>query len=242
MSEMLSAADASTRWAEQRQLPVMNEMETGSTNANAKANALGEEADFVLYLAAHQTQGRGRGANTWLDTGVGEALLGTWSFAIPAAPQAITGPRIGLALHAAVQRAWPTLAWSLKAPNDLYLNGLKVAGLLVETVSDGAKFRLLIGLGMNITNHPRRFQNATHLADALGVRPDEAEWFRFLDELHAQFQLALDDVMAAQLSEVARVDLARALNANSAKTKTVSEVSALGDLIYSDGRVKWTDL
>ena len=98
-------------------------------------NAMRENDDLVLFLAAHQTNGRGRGANHWLDTGAGESLLSTWSLSVSSPPQAITGPRIGLALFAAATHAWPSLKFGLKAPNDLYLDGQKVAGLLVETVT-----------------------------------------------------------------------------------------------------------
>ncbi len=242
MAEVNSAMESTVNWAMQRQLALNSEMQTGSTNDDAKASALAESAGLVLYLASHQTAGRGRSANTWLDTGAGESLLSTWSFTSKRAPQAITGPRVDLALFAACRKVWPSLNWSLKAPNDLYLDGVKVAGLLVESVTNGADHRMLIGLGLNVINHPRSFANATHLSHSLGHRPEESDWFRFLDELKAQFSEAVLDSARPELTVTVRHELAQALNANPKRPYLVNDISPTGDLIHEGGRVRWTDL
>lgn len=240
--EMKSALESTANWAMQRHLAFVSEMQTGSTNDDAKQNAFQERSDLALYLASHQTAGRGRGQNTWLDTGSGDALLSTWSMKSAQPPQAITAPRIGLALFRAVGQVWPHLPWAIKAPNDLFLDGLKVAGLLVETVSNGANHRLIIGLGFNVLNHPRKFMTATHLSSRLMDRPKESDWFRFLDELKNQFQLALTDCTKSSLSETVRAELAAALNANPNRAFVVQEVSPAGDLVHAGGTVRWTDL
>lgn len=242
MTAVQSIAETTRTWAEQRQFPVNFSLETGSTNDDAKRQAFLEPTERMLYLAAHQRSGRGRGANTWLDTGSGECLLSTWSYAVPSSPQAITAPRIGLALYHAARSVWPSLEWSLKAPNDLFLNGLKVGGLLVETVSSGEHFRLLIGLGLNVLNHPRRFDTADHLSDALNGAPSEGDWFQFLDGLQEEFQTAVTDALKSTLGESVRRELAQALNANTKRTLNVIDVSPDGDLLHASGRVRWTDL
>jgi BirA family biotin operon repressor/biotin-[acetyl-CoA-carboxylase] ligase len=242
MGNLSSVADTTVKWAGQRQLPVVFTPETGSTNNDAKKKAMSEDDDFVLYLSAHQTAGRGRGANIWLDTGNGESLLSTWSFSVPTSPQAITGPRIGLALFNAASTVWPSLEWSLKAPNDLYLAGHKVGGLLVESVTGGSSFRLLIGLGLNILNHPRRFNEAEHLSKILHNAPDEGEWFQFLDELLAEFGKAVAESLQPTLSDSVCKDLVNALNANSARPFVVQKISPQGDLMHTKGQVRWTDL
>lgn len=242
MTRVISIADTTSSWAKQRQTALVFTPETGSTNTDAKTSALQETEDFVLYLTAHQTSGRGRGSNTWLDTGNGECLLSTWSFATPQSPQSITGPRIGLALFQAVHTVWPSLEWSLKAPNDLFLSGRKVGGLLIETVSSGSQYRLMIGLGLNILNHPRRFSEAEHLSKSLDSAPDEGEWFQFLDELRAEFAAAIMDCQQANLSEESCRSLTHALNANSARPFLVQQVTPQGDLIHAQGQVRWSTL
>lgn len=242
MAEMDSIFDETIKWASQREVAVRPEVQTGSTNDNAKAQALQENESVILYMASHQTAGRGRSRNSWLDTGAGESLLSTWSFRCLKAPQAITGPRIGLSLFLACRKVWPSLNWALKAPNDLYLEGTKVAGLLIESVTNGSEYRVLIGLGLNVLNHPRSFANANHLAAALGRRPDEDEWFRFLDELKLQFEQGLQESQSAQLSSSVCEDLKQALNANPNLPFEILEVSPLGDLTHKSGIVRWSEL
>jgi BirA family biotin operon repressor/biotin-[acetyl-CoA-carboxylase] ligase len=240
--EMTSALESTANWALQRKLALISEAQTGSTNDDAKRNAFQERSDLALYLASHQTAGRGRGKNTWLDTGSGDSLLSTWSFFIADSPQAITAPRVGLALFRAASQVWPHLPWAIKAPNDLFLGGLKVGGLLIETVSNGSHHRLIIGLGFNVLNHPRKFTTATHLAAALSERPKESEWFRFLDELRDQFERARLECVMPELSASCREELVRALNANPNRAVVIKDVSPAGDLIHEQGTVRWTDL
>lgn len=237
-----SISETTQAWAGQREIPVIFNAETGSTNDNCKARALSETSTFMLELTDHQTKGRGRGINYWLDTGTGENLLSTWSFKAGAAPQAITAPRIGLAIYQAAASTWPSLPWSLKAPNDLLLGGKKCAGILVETVSDGHKHRLLIGFGFNVLNHPRKFNDATHLSQALGRAPEEGEWFQFLDQFKEEVLAALPDVAQAELSESVRTQLLGALNANPNGGIKISKISPRGDLIHSGGTISWSDI
>lgn len=242
MSDLISIAETTQNWADQRGLEVVYTPETGSTNDDAKKRAMAESQPLVIYVTSHQNAGRGRGTNTWLDTGSGECLLSTWSWQLSASPQAITAPRIGLAVFRAVTHAWPSLDWGLKAPNDIYLGGQKAGGLLVETVSSGSNFRLLIGLGLNVLNHPRRFQEAEHLSKKLNHAPDEGDWFQFLDDLHAELSASLMEVVQSELTDAVREDLKDALNANSSRPYVVTEVSAQGDLLHAQGKVRWTDL
>lgn len=242
MSTIISIAETTAQWAQHRQLTAVFTQQTGSTNDDAKKQALHETADWVLYVTGHQTKGRGRGANTWLDTGGGECLLSTWSLRTPQPPQPIAAPRVGLALYQAAIAAWPSLEWSLKAPNDLFLGGHKVAGLLLETVTNGSQHRLLIGLGMNILNHPRSFNSAEHLSKTLAHSLDEGEWFHFLDELRQELETALSELQHTTLQPAICRNLTQALNANSARPFTVREVSPQGDLIHDKGTVKWIDI
>ena len=242
MADVLSVTECTTTWAAQRQITVACENKVDSTSDWAKTAAFKEDSDFVVYLTAHQTNGRGRGTHEWLDTGSGENLLTTWSLKMNSPPQAITGPRVGLALYQAAQKTWPSLNWSLKAPNDLLLAGLKTAGLLIETVTHGDRHRLLIGLGFNVLNFPRLLSEATSLSEALGASPDEGDWFRFLDEYKGQVLQAANEITESRLSEGARQRLAAALNANPLRPFEVKEVSAHGDLLHAGGQVSWTAL
>lgn len=240
MAQIKSIFAATCTWAEQRNLEHVFFDEVGSTNDEAKQEAFELTNEAKIYIAGHQTKGRGRGKNLWLDTGSGDNLLSTWSFHLPQPPQAITGPRIGEAVYKAASAVWPTLEWSLKAPNDLYLGEYKIGGLLVETISQGSFHRLLVGLGMNILNHPRTIPNATHLSaqnSAHGV--GEEEWYQFLDVLLGQFKIALGDVQLPYLNREVRTSLLKGLNAHHGKKEVFVEVEANGDLVTSSGIIPW---
>ncbi len=239
---MHSVSDMTQNWASQREIAHVFLAETGSTNDDAKARVSHETEKLVLYSTSHQAKGRGRGANQWLDTGAGESLLSTWSLEAVSPPQAITGPRVGLAVFNAVRSVWPSLPWSLKAPNDLMLDGLKCAGLLVESISSGSRHRLLIGLGFNILNHPRKFTEATHLGSALDHSVTEGEWFQFLDALRSELEDAANECVSSQLTASACEELAQALNANPNRRLEVIKVSPTGDLLHAQGTLAWTEL
>ena len=240
MNSILSSAALSTKsWAERRGLPHTFTESTRSTNDDAKHSASGGEH---LHLTAHQTHGRGRARNQWLDHGAGHILLSTWKSETASPPQPITGSRVGLALYRAARRAWPGLAWGLKAPNDLFVGRSKIAGLLIEVISTPASHRVLVGLGLNALAHPEDLGTATDLAEALGRAPFEHEWTHFLDAWSGELRLALADGARDQLSAEVRKDLREALNANAARVFEVTEVSARGDLLHAGGVVRWTDL
>tara|TARA_B100000029_G_scaffold507491_2_gene592225 strand:- start:166 stop:750 length:585 start_codon:yes stop_codon:yes gene_type:complete len=54
---------------------------------------------------------------------------------------------------------------SLKFPNDIFLNGKKICGILQEVITFGKKKFLIIGIGINIISHPKSFDlyQATNL-------------------------------------------------------------------------------
>ncbi len=241
-ANLSSVYETTIAWAQQRTLPFEGLGETVSTQVSAKHNTPNEQDKFVLYLASHQTAGKGRRENSWLDTGGEESLLSSWSFELHSSPQPIASPRLGLALYNAVHDVWPSLSWSLKAPNDLYLEGKKVAGLLIDAIGHGSQYRLIVGLGFNVLNHPRRFDAATHLSHALTASIEEGEWYQFLDQLYTELQQALPEVTEAKLSESSCTQLLHALNANPNKSESIQEVTQLGDLNMASGRIRWEAL
>jgi biotin-[acetyl-CoA-carboxylase] ligase BirA-like protein len=237
-----SISETTSAWAGQRQLECQYFPETESTNDLAKTNALRENSKLMLYLTDHQTKGRGRSTNQWLDTGAGESLLMTVSVALPSAPQAIAGPRMGLALFSAVHDCWPSLKISLKAPNDLLLDGKKTAGLLLESISKSVSHRMIVGIGLNVLNHPRKFNEATHIRAENGEPLNPGEWFQFLDLLMDQIHSAADDCTKPQLSDTSCKQLLNALNANPLQKIKFNRVTPSGDLVHSGGTISWMDL
>ncbi len=128
---------------------------TDSTNAHAlrEAPALSGPAWF---LGLEQTAGRGRRARAWSSPRGnfhGSLLL----FPTERPDQvALRSFAAALALRDAfVALTGVPQAFSLKWPNDVLLNGAKVAGILLEATSAGAGVQALaIGIGVNLIAHP----------------------------------------------------------------------------------------
>lgn len=173
----------------------------------------------------------------------GSSLLSTWCWSLDQSPQHITAPLFGLALYRAAKTTWPSLEWSLKAPNDLYLGVTKVAGLLVETVSfTPDRFCLLVGLGFNVLTKPENIDHAGCLADNLGNNLTADKWFSFLNTLFSQWQWAAQACLKKELKSTWSQELLIALNANPLKKDIILEISPQADLITDNETISWYSL
>jgi BirA family biotin operon repressor/biotin-[acetyl-CoA-carboxylase] ligase len=160
----------------------------GSTNNEALAWATTHAKDLSLVIADEQTAGRGRLDRKWF-TPKGTAL----AFSLILRPTAEEKPyltrTVGLAALA-VTDALRTrgLVAQIKWPNDVLLNGHKVAGILVESVWSGEEVDCtVIGIGVNVLKGavpPAELLQfpATSLEDALGR---EVERERVLQDILA---------------------------------------------------------
>lgn len=243
-------------WAKGNGLKLWSAEETPSTNTIAKddsgasANAKAEAATAQtrpmalgpdLYLARYQTQGRGRGTNQW-HAPSGGALLSSWAFSLSSVPQPILSPLVGLALYDAAIGAWPTLAFSLKAPNDLYLGNKKLAGLLIETVVRGAVKRTVVGLGFNVTQAPDGVATATCLQDHLRAALDEAWWHSFLNLWLARLRKAVVEGQSQRLTTAAAHALREALNRHPLLEEPIIKVDERGQLHSATRVIYWHEL
>lgn len=123
----------------------------GSTNNEALAWATGGARDLSLVITDEQTSGRGRLDRKWF-TPRGTALAMSLILRPIAGEQPHLTRIVGLAALA-VADALRTrgLVSQIKWPNDVLLNGRKVAGILVESVWSGEEVDgLVIGIGMNV--------------------------------------------------------------------------------------------
>ena len=147
----------------------------GSTNDEALAWAAKGASDLSLVIADEQTAGRGRLNRKWF-TPRGTALA--FSLILhPSSPSHLSRT-VGLAALAIadaclIRGLTPRIKW----PNDILLNGKKVAGILIETVWSGEDMdSLIIGMGLNVYKEsvpPEDLQfPATSIEDELGQYPD----------------------------------------------------------------------
>lgn len=131
--------------------------EVDSTNSELMRRARAGQLDPVLLVAQSQTAGRGRRGRGWVSS-PGDSL--TFSLSLPLAPVDWSG--LSLAVGVALAEALgPGI--DLKWPNDLWIDGRKLAGVLVETASvagrapageSAATRHTIVGVGINIAPRP----------------------------------------------------------------------------------------
>jgi len=124
----------------------------GSTSAALLAAPAPRPGCWRGQLAEHQTAGRGRRGRRWLSPYAGGLCLSlSWSFGSP--PRDL--PALSLAAGIAVRRALCALGLpdaKLKWPNDVLLDGAKLAGILVDVDGDArGPLRVVIGVGLNLS-------------------------------------------------------------------------------------------
>ncbi|MBL8573279.1 MAG: biotin--[acetyl-CoA-carboxylase] ligase [Hyphomicrobiaceae bacterium] len=148
----------------------------GSTNAECLARASAGEAGPLWVTANRQQSGRGRRGRLWVSEpgNLYASLLLT-----NPAPPACLGQLpmvVAVALQQAAARATGQgERLRIKWPNDLLLDGMKVAGILLESqgLPDGRTV-VVIGIGVNCRHAPEQSETpATSLAACgLTVAPD----------------------------------------------------------------------
>jgi len=147
-----------------------------STNQLAKEQGSRGAPHGFWVSAGRQTQGRGRWGREW------QSLDGNLFLSVILRPKRSDHwtwiPMCSaLSVLETLNRRWPTLRLSIKWPNDLWLNGKKLAGLLCESFSGQSQEPFLVlGLGLNLREAPQGLDQETA---ALGVQdPQTLELLR----------------------------------------------------------------
>jgi BirA family biotin operon repressor/biotin-[acetyl-CoA-carboxylase] ligase len=170
-------------------VPVLWFSALASTNAHALAG-LGQKSPGQLWIVAdRQSAGRGRRGRAWISEPGN--LYATRLMVDPAPARSV--PEIcfvaALALHDAVLDACAELAparLKLKWPNDLLLDGAKLAGILVEGISvPSGTPAVAIGFGVNCCVHPGELGRAATNLLAAGFMVGPA---KLLEALGATFE------------------------------------------------------
>jgi BirA family transcriptional regulator, biotin operon repressor / biotin---[acetyl-CoA-carboxylase] ligase len=142
--------------------------ETGSTNADLLAQARSGAGEGLVLVAEAQTSGRGRMGRRWISP---PRRSLTFSVLLrPAVPAGLLGwlPLLaGVAVASALQQTAGVDA-RLKWPNDVLVDGAKIAGILAERWTNA----VVIGTGINVLQHRGELPvpTATSLLVAQGAR------------------------------------------------------------------------
>ncbi len=134
-----------------RRLDVDIVLTIGSTNTELLARGAAGAASGTCVAAETQTAGRGRRGRVWQSKFAGSLTYSLlWRFEKGAAELGGLSLMVGLVLARALRAAGVSDAM-LKWPNDVLVNGEKLAGILIETQGDMLGPTVaVIGVGVNI--------------------------------------------------------------------------------------------
>lgn len=136
---------------------------TTSTNADANRDLPQVSNRAKVWLAEHQTEGRGRRGRRWVSTfGRNLYLSLAWRFELPMSELAGLSLVAGVVVAEALAEVG-LAGHSLKWPNDVLVDNRKLAGILVEVAGEaGGPAAAVIGIGINF-----------HVPDGAGSRIDQ---------------------------------------------------------------------
>lgn len=152
---------------------------TGSTNDDALRAARGGAPQGTVFVAEQQTAGRGRRGNAWFSQ-PGESLLCSVVLRSRLAVEDVPLLALvaGLAIRSAIERALVSHPSELanvvrvKWPNDVWVDGKKIAGVLAESQLQGSHVLAeVIGFGINVatTRFPEALAGRVTSLGLLGV-------------------------------------------------------------------------
>jgi BirA family biotin operon repressor/biotin-[acetyl-CoA-carboxylase] ligase len=132
--------------------PHLHLRHTDSTNDRARALAEAGAPSGTIVTAAEQSAGRGRRGRVW-SAPAGKALLYSAILRPLELEHVLLPLSVAVAVCEAIESMAPVEA-QIKWPNDVWIDGAKVAGVLIEArPPDWA----VIGIGVNVSIEPHEF-------------------------------------------------------------------------------------
>lgn len=160
--------------------------EVGSTNAYVKQH-MSEFSDCTIVYTSHQSDGRGRLSRKWIDTGENNIYM-TFCLKPSCEFQEIYSnltQYLSVVLCKTLEKYG--VDSKIKWPNDVLVDGKKIAGILSETSMQGSSFKgIALGIGVNL-NTPQTLLDsidkpATSLAVILNKEIDREEFLKTLTD------------------------------------------------------------
>lgn len=136
-----------------------------STNDEAARRAAAGAREGLLVWALRQSKGRGRGGRRW-HSPAGNLHC---SLLLRVARDPAGAAELAFVAALAVRQCAAELVSGCRVlckwPNDVLIDGLKVAGVLLEARAEERATRVVVGIGVNVVDHPGdALHPATHLA------------------------------------------------------------------------------
>jgi BirA family biotin operon repressor/biotin-[acetyl-CoA-carboxylase] ligase len=148
-----------------------------STNEEARRLAAAGQVEPVWIAADRQTAGRGRRGRSWESPNGNLAATLLIAPGKPAAECAQLSFVAALSGSDTVAHFAPNANVRVKWPNDVLVEGRKIAGILLESASTGSERPqwLAIGIGMNLAEYPPDTEFPATALSALGATPPKPQ-------------------------------------------------------------------
>jgi BirA family biotin operon repressor/biotin-[acetyl-CoA-carboxylase] ligase len=181
----------------------------------------------TLVLAEEQTAGRGRSGRTWASAAGAGIWLSLLERPRDGAATETLSLRVGLRTARALDR-WAVSPVQLKWPNDLFVAGVKLAGILVEARWRESRLEwVAIGLGVNL-QAPLGVEGA-----ALRHGASRVEVLAELVPAIRSAAAAEGELTPKELTDFAARDLARGRRCREPAVGTVAGIDSHGALIVT---------
>jgi len=182
----------------------------------------------TLVIADHQTAGRGRSGGKWAS----HAARGLWLTVIERphdiSALEVLALRVGLRCARALDR-FASEPVRLKWPNDLFVEGKKLAGILIEARwREGSLEWVAIGIGINVT-----LPDDVPLAAALDPGTHRVEVLTELIPAVREAAHSTGCLSQLELIEWNARDIARGKQCSEPARGTVEGISAQGELLVA---------
>jgi len=196
LATLVRALDACGGLSSRFDIDILDECDSSNTQLMQRAEA-GAPSGTVI-VARRQTAGRGRRGRVWQSApGCSLSFSLLWRF-----PEGVDLSGLSLMVGLALVRTLSRMGvcgLALKWPNDVLLEGRKLAGILIELsssakLSEERRLAAVIGIGLNLRPMPPDSvpadQAIAALSDGLPSLPDGAELMAaLLAELHTQLSI-----------------------------------------------------
>lgn len=214
-----------------------------STNLWAKTN-IEELEDKTIVFAGAQTQGRGRLQRKWVDLGKGNLFM-----SIVLKPDKNYEHYANLTQYLSVTLCKTLEEYGIKPeikwPNDVLVNGKKIAGILAETSVKGTKFKgLVLGIGVNLNAQEKDFSKIDKKVTSLNLEVGETiDMVEFKNKLVTSFFKDYNQFLEEGFKFIKRDYLALAnfldkelcvALINETKTGVASGITYKGELILTN--------
>lgn len=147
--------------------------ELSSTNDKAKEVELGEKGAFVI--AKSQTGGRGRMGRSFSSEKGGFYVSYAFEPKGDISDLFLLMPLTAVVVSRLVEKICGAKC-GIKWPNDVLISGKKVCGILTEAVYTNEKYRVIVGVGINVNNTlPKELGDAVSICEITEEPLDLAE-------------------------------------------------------------------